>query len=105
MFTTNIAAGTYVELELHKPEDDGNAVDRDFLLAARISRASTAWSCRTRALVGPSPQPELRGRDQHLNRVAGPLESRAAAFFPVDYREHAEHSPALALDRTDRCQR
>jgi len=43
VFTANVAAGTYdeVEFELHKPEDDGNAVDRDFLLAhpdfARIS--------------------------------------------------------------------
>lgn len=35
VFTANIAAGTYdeVEFELHKPEDDGNAVDQDFLLA------------------------------------------------------------------------
>jgi hypothetical protein len=43
MFTATVAAGTYdeVEFEIHKPEDDGNAVDRDFLAAhpdfARIS--------------------------------------------------------------------
>src|SRR6266699_138086 len=50
----------------------------------------------------PSPQPELRGRDERFDRVAGLLERGPAPLLPVHYGQDAEDPSALGDDGGDR---